>query len=58
VGENRMADRFQIVAYSPSIERQVNVLIRSVNSPEPLALSAEAARDLVRSVLDAIARSE
>jgi hypothetical protein len=53
-------DGFQIVAYSPSIEREVNILFgpRSRDAegfPDPLRITADEARRLAQNILDTIA---
>lgn len=56
----RSPDRIEIVAYSPSIERQVRIgfastLFNAIGRPDPLDITVDEARAIAQSILDSIA---
>lgn len=50
--------RIQIVAYSPSIERQINILFTQGLYEEPFAITVSEAQQVAHDILDAIAKPQ
>lgn len=47
----------QIIAYSPSIEREVNMEFGAASNDIPMGLTVAGARRIVQEILDSIAQS-